>query len=134
MILPALSFIILVSCSTTQKRVEEQAEAFEQLPQEQKNAILKGKILNGMTADAVYMALGKPSRVVKNETEKGISQESWIYTQIQPLETTGHQTPLREGSGGYASTQQHDPAYLNRDRDFLEVKFENGKVVGWKNL
>ena len=88
--------------------------------------------MEGMNVDVVYVALGHPSRVVKG-SEKGVKQERWIYTDIQSQEIPAWRDIHEQtAEGNVISHRSYDPIRLIRIKDDFEVKFENGKVTGWR--
>lgn len=136
-ILPSLCAILmacLTGCSTPQTRSEEKSAEFNTLPKKFKEAALKGELREGMNSDAVFVALGKPSRVLDG-VEKGKKLERWVYTRTETEEVPAwHDVHERDGTGRIIVSQRYDPIRLSRVEDALEVKFENGKVVGWQKL
>ena len=121
-------------CATPQSRAQEKSEAFASLPKKFQEAALKGELVEGMNADAVYIALGKPERVVSGE-EKGVQQERWVYVRIETDEVPAwRETYGRTADGRVLAFRQYDPIRLTRFRDSFEVKFEKGKAVGWRGL
>ena len=62
----ALAVSLLSSCvapSTPQTRIAARPEAYNALPASHRSLIDQGKIKEGMTKDAVYLAWGSPDRV-----------------------------------------------------------------------
>lgn len=85
----AATALFLSSCasSTPQGRVSANPAMAESLSPDQREAVLAGRISEGMTRDAVYLALGRPSAVRKGSTG-GKETEVWRYTNLQPIQTS----------------------------------------------
>ncbi len=75
---------LLAGCTTlspsaqTQARIQEKSEAFNKLTPQQQGNILGGAIERGNTMDMVYMALGKPQRIV---TSADGLKAMWVYVE-----------------------------------------------------
>src|SRR5471032_1411173 len=61
-------------------RIDANREIYEQWPIEMKQAVLDGKVEEGMTPDMVVMAIGKPTEVnTRSGTPSTGDDEVWIY-------------------------------------------------------
>lgn len=136
-LLPALlssAALLLASCSTIDDRARERAAALDAMPAPMREAALQGSLREGMTADAVYVALGRPSRVVSG-IEKGVRRERWVYSQMESREIPAwRDVPYRLSNDAVGFLPAYEPITVTSTRDRFEVKFENGKVVGWGGL
>lgn len=136
-LLPALlssAALLLASCSTIDDRARERAAALDAMPAPMREAALQGSLREDMTADAVYVALGRPSRVVSG-IEKGVRRERWVYSQMESREIPAwRDAPYRLSNGAVGFLPAYEPITVTSTRDRFEVKFENGKVVGWGGL
>lgn len=136
-LLPALLSsvaLLLASCSTIDDRARERAAALDAMPAPMREAALQGSLREGMNADAVYVALGRPSRVVSG-IEKGVRRERWVYSQMESREIPAwRDVPYRLSNGAVGFLPAYEPITITSTRDRFEVKFENGKVVGWGGL
>jgi hypothetical protein len=96
----------------------------------------QGQIKSGMSEDAVYVAWGKPSEVLKGESG-GNSMTTWLYARTAAQERR------------YWNLRRRDPANLDNAYRFLptidteyvpvrymsaEVVFENGAVKSWRQI
>ncbi len=126
-------FLGLTGCSTPQSRAKERPEAFNKLSDKQRAAALEGELVEGMNKAAVYVALGKPGRVLQSR-EKGVDRERWIYTEIESQEIPAWQRVYHQSDGSVFSHTEYDPIHIQRPRDSFEVIFEKGKVAGWRDL
>ena len=62
------------------RRIDANREVYEQWPIEVRQAVLDGKVEEGMTPEMVTMALGQPTEVVtRNGTVNSGDDEVWIY-------------------------------------------------------
>lgn len=138
---------LLGGCETmnpAEKRATRYPERFSTLPSRHQDLALRGEVTEGMTSDAVFIAWGRPGRVMSGSRE-GRGSERWAYF---------HSTPVSTVSVGYGAYGAHPfyssfgvhPAYgygygpgwgFGSGIDyvpFLErtVEFANGKVVAWE--
>ena len=130
------SFVLfgLTACSTPETRAHERSEAFTALPETFRSAVLKGEIIQGMDTNAVYIALGQPTRV-ETSTERGVPLERWIYTSMESVEVPAWNGTSSQTVGEANIAYPHyNPLKFTRPQESFEVKFKNGKVVGWKDL
>jgi hypothetical protein len=132
----------LVSCQTAtpQGRSERHPEMVAKLTDRQRVEVTQGKISEGMSRDAVYLAWGRPDDVSRGR-EEGADYEEWRYLRTQTVNSVsigmgfgsgwgyGHGPYCR---GGYA----HDimvpmaPDYVTTTA--AVVAFRNGRVSRWK--
>ena len=145
LILPAL---ILSACATNpaEQRVKKHTELFAKLSQRERDLVLRGDVNEGMSQDAVYLAWGRPGRVMAG-SRGGRSNERWAYFHTAPVSTYsvgyggfgphpfysayGVHPAFGYGYGpgwGFGSGVDYVP-YLDRT-----VEFVNGKVVAWERL
>jgi hypothetical protein len=125
-----IAFSVFAGCSTPQSRVGERPEVFASLPSAHREAVLQGGIVEGMNRDAVYFALGKPARVVRGQ-ERGKPIEKWVYSRVEET-PIGPIIPERVFDREVITTPRQTT--IHTTVDIFEVDFENGKVIGWKNL
>jgi len=95
---------------------------------------MKGLISEGMNTDAVYIAMGNPSRIVTGRIDKS-DFVRWIYGRLQTDVVPGYSYRPVVGPNGYVyMTSFYDPEYFTYQVDSYAVIFKNGKVVGWEQL
>jgi len=129
-----LSLVSFSGCSTPQSRAQENPEAFARLSKEQQRLALEGKISEGMNEDAVYVALGRPSKKREGRLD-GRDQLYWVYSRIVSREIPSYRTRYsRDRFGRVYADCYYDPFYDSYVEDTFRVIFENGKVVGWQEL
>jgi hypothetical protein len=132
---PLLATLVLGGCatSTVEKRKEERAAAYAKLSPEFKTAVDVGELKVGMPIDAVYVAWGKPSQIVRGESSSGATT-TWLYYGTQLVEYRyWSYGPYWHGSAYYCSPY---PAYDYYPRSYVraEVVFQNGLVSSWRTL
>ena len=136
--------LLLAACAagTPGGRVAQAPQLFEALPNEQRQAVMQGRVLEGMTPDAVYLAWGQPDRVTRG-SRNGAAFELWQYTDLQPVYRSG----FSGGAGfGYASWGRdyhgrgyYDPRFtaVETGPDYVPVaaaavRFSRNRVTAWE--
>lgn len=72
------SALMLTSCSTTESRISEHPEIFQGLSPRDQALVSQGKIREGMSQNAVWLAWGNPDQKAMGDM-RGRSTETWIY-------------------------------------------------------
>jgi hypothetical protein len=125
----SLSLFLLVGCASTnkfeQRRVERSA-AYNALSPEFKSAVDQGQIKVGMPQDAVYIAWGPPSEILRAGSEQGETTR-WLYYGSY-MQEFRYWTGSR-GRGFPSERLEHD--YIPRDYVSAEIVFVNGVVKSW---
>jgi hypothetical protein len=151
----ACGAFFLTGCATTQSRISQNPEMYQRLSPGDQSLVQEGKIRNGMSREAVYLAWGGPDQKTTSSVH-GRPAETWVYTG-----TSYYPYPYGWGPGfygrgfygyGYVSRHRHrggfhrahyplyDPFYhssLNRPSvHYAErtVSFQNGRVVAFQFL
>ena len=108
-----------VAVSTVQSRKQERPAAYEALTPEQRTDVDQGRIANGMTQDAVYIAWGHPDRITEGENETGRTV-TWSYSGFytRSYEVWGSRRPYF--------------AYETVSYPRAHVTFVNGVVKEWQ--
>lgn len=138
--------LLLAACATATPagRVAKAPQLYEALPAGHKDAVLQGRMLEGMTPDAVYLAWGRPDRVSCG-SRNGTPFELWQFTELQPIYRSGVNVGLGFGYGpwahGYAGRYYYDPAFLAIDSgpDYVPVpaavvRFSRNRVTAWERI
>ena len=127
-------FLLLTGCSTPQTRADQNPEAFAALSMEEQRLVLEGRIREGMNEDAVFIALGRPSRERESRLD-GVSRTNWIYSRIVTREIPQFSRRYYRGADGHVYSRcYYDPYYDSYIVDTFRVIFENGSVVWWEEL
>jgi hypothetical protein len=97
-LLTSAVLLALTSCaSPLQRRLEKNPDLLAKLSASQKASVLAGRVEEGMTKEAVFLAWGRPSRVTGGKRE-GKTFERWNYTGYEPV----YRQPMGFGMGlGY---------------------------------
>src|SRR5204862_6830430 len=74
------SALLLTSCSTTETRISGHPEIFQRLSPRDQDLVSQGKIREGMSLDAVWLAWGTPDQKGVG-TARGHAVETWIYNE-----------------------------------------------------
>ena len=74
----AVTALLLTSCSTTQTRIQERPQVYASMSATDQALVNQGRIREGMSQDAVYIAWGEPSQRAEGRN-RGSSVETWIY-------------------------------------------------------
>ncbi|HWZ96109.1 MAG TPA: hypothetical protein VNW30_13010 [Opitutaceae bacterium] len=128
LILMSAGLLLFVSCSTPDRRIQENPETFNHCTPQQQELIKQGKVAVGFDEEMVRLALGDPDRIATRTDASGQS-EVWHYVTYETddgvLLYTGHYHHFC-GPAFYSY-------YLNyptrRDHDRFKVSFKDGKVV-----
>lgn len=140
----ALAGFGLSACavSTPGSRVARAPQLFQPLGETQKQAVMEGRVIEGMSPDAVYLALGRPDRVVRG-SENGKSYELWRYMELRPVQRQSVSMGFGYGfpHGGYSRHGYYDPGWVSWETgpDYVPVtsaavRFTNNRVTGWERL
>lgn len=128
-----LATLLIVSCapSTPAARIQANPAVFENLSPAHRELVRQGRLENGMSPDAVYIAWGRPAREFTG-SEQGVSTRRWDYADTQAVFTDNTFGPGRASSwGGYHrydfTTQVTHIPYRR-----ASVWFHNDRVTGWE--
>jgi hypothetical protein len=129
--------IAISGCATIESRKEERINSFNLLTTDQQNLVMQGRIAEGLSKDAVYIALGNPMRVL-SEQINGVGTESWVYGRVETYSVPGPFFGPGYVYGPYGP--RYYPGYyydttVSAVRDTFVVYFNrSGKVKGWREL
>ncbi len=129
-----LTVVALVGCdatSGTASRIQEKSAVFAQLTPEQKQRVEAGSIERGYTADMVYMALGKPSKVREKDSPDG-TVVMWTYNNFysnNPDFAPDADRPERFSSGRSVGREQGVDNLAELPPETLHILFHGGKVI-----
>lgn len=137
--LPLLFMVFtVVSCSlpSPQNRIASNGGMYSKLSPAHRQLVSQGKIEEGMSKDAVYLAWGSPDRIFQGE-KGGVTRERWVYTRSRPVHTTsfglGYGTYPRYRRWGYDGCVYHgfpDTVYV--PERVAAVEYVNDVVDSWE--
>ncbi|MES2707982.1 MAG: hypothetical protein V4726_15425 [Verrucomicrobiota bacterium] len=128
----------LSSCATPGPpgRIEKYPGMFATLSAAEQKAVREGRIVEGMSKDAAYLAWGRADSVTTG-SQNGTPFELWRYTALQPIYSSNLTLGYGFGYGRYG--RRYDPAFIGFESgpDYVPVtaavvRFKNGKVSGWE--
>jgi len=140
-------------CTTVETRIQERPEAFRQMSPRDQALVQQGKIREGMSRDAVYIAWGPPSERAPGRN-RGQIVETWIYYATSAGDYYGpfqYGYPYGHGVGygfyggrrgrlhrGYYYDPFYDPFFYNRANIIRYperiVSFQNGRAISFQFL
>lgn len=103
---------------------------------------MEGKVVEGMTPDAVYLAWGRPDRVTRG-SQGGKPFELWRYTELKPVYNNNFAMGFGYSRFGYYGHGRgyYDPAWVGLDMgpDYVPVtaaivRFSRNRVTAWERL
>lgn len=154
------SALILTSCSTTESRISDHPEFFQNLSPNDQALVSRGEIRAGMSQNAVWLAWGSPEQKVVGNM-RGRATETWVYVHYRsyPYGYGYPYGPYRYGYGygygGFGSVAVirahhnrrfvffgdpfYDPFYYSYippsiPYPYKTVTFSNGRVVSFQHL
>jgi len=132
LLLCLLLVALLAGCSSVQSRIKSRPAAFGALSEKDRSLVSDGKIREGFSPDAVYLAWGREDEVVRGSA-KGKPFETWVYVAYDQQQiSTFPIMPVRgRGYGRYDDYPVYEPVYLTRRYPYRSVTFQGGRVVEW---
>ena len=125
---------LLAACqsATPMSRISQNPVMFRTLPPDQQVLVQQGRICEGMSKDAVFLAWGNPNTTPVTGQRDGVAYEKWVYLIYQPLMMNSVSIGggcWRHGhwhSGGIGSSTVYVP------EEASWVMFEHDKVTSWE--
>jgi hypothetical protein len=135
-LLSASLALFMVSCtSPIVKRIERNPDIYNSLSGRHQQLVQQGRIEDGMTKKAVFLALGRPDRAAQG-SKSGRFYEKWSYAGYQPVHTTGFGFTGGYWGGGYGCGYGHglmyEPMTTYVPYEAARVEFLNGIVTAWE--
>jgi hypothetical protein len=92
--------LLLVSCASgPERRISRNPEIFQKLSSQDQQAVREGKIREGMSKQAVFLALGNPDAVADGR-RSGKPIERWTYNTLKPVYVNSFGGGFGRGFGG----------------------------------
>lgn len=129
---------LLASCaaSTSQTRIARNPELFASLTPAQQEVVSRGRIERGLPMDGVFLAWGRPDRVVEWD-RSGSRIQRWTYLGLRPVHT--YSIGWSRGWGGWHGWDPYgDPYFWGGPSvewvpyPMSRVDFRHGKVTDWE--
>ncbi|MEM9081609.1 MAG: hypothetical protein AAGC74_13055 [Verrucomicrobiota bacterium] len=131
--------LFLASCapSTPSARIEKNPVLYNQLSLREQELVSQGRIEEGMSTAAVYLALGEPDQKSQGSA-RGVRTERWDYTALYPIYRNhfyGHY-----GYGGYGRCRRrYGGIGFGPSIDYVPIRsasvwFENDRVRSWERV
>jgi len=132
-------FLVFAGCatkSTIESRRVERSSAYDTLPADQKTMVDAGQIRVGMSADAVYIAWGKPNEILESEDPQQGHLTFWRYygSWLQENRYWAYREVNRGPRGGIYLERYLTSDYSPRDYVRSEIVLKDGKVISWRTL
>jgi len=131
--------LLLTACTITppqQTRISRNGSMYSKLDPEHRRLVASGRVVEGMSKDAVYLAWGTPDQIFQGQND-GVTRERWIYTRSRPVHTTsfglGYGHYPRYSRWGYRGCVYHgfpDTVYVAER--VATVEFVNEVVDSWE--
>lgn len=123
--LALMAALVFNSCQNPrERRIQENPTVFSSLPITEQAAVREGRVLSGMSTDAVYIALGTPSQTSAGSAE-GKTAETWIYRGVRAVPDYHRSYYYRTAYDYHRPFPEYD--YISYDRAI--VTFINKRVV-----
>ena len=130
-LLPVLMLLVGCQTATIESRRAQRATAYAALLPEQQQLVDKGEIKSGLTEDAVYIAWGPASEILRGETD-GKSTTTWIYRGTWWDEQTHWTYRTTRQGGRFYEFPVLDHTSVPRSYVSAEVVFVDGIVKSWR--
>jgi hypothetical protein len=130
--------ILFNSCAgpaTPAARAAQSPALLAGLPPAHREAALGGRIVTGMSPEAVTIAMGRPDSVLHGRVA-GTPAETWRYTTLRSMHTDYYARPRVLYDGRRYRTMA--PGIVDMSPQLVPevsdlVHFRNGRVVSWKS-
>ncbi len=122
----------LSSCVTTPSmRIEENVSVFQSLPVAEQQLVREGRIAEGMSQQAVFLAWGYPNVAPVRGQKGGQDFERWVYVASVPSHTMTVWGAPMWGYPGYSVSAGPSTVVQYREEMQRSVSFVNGRVTEW---
>ncbi|MDG1357758.1 MAG: hypothetical protein P8P36_06155 [Akkermansiaceae bacterium] len=128
--------VLLASCgSTPEKRIERNPQLFQKLSSNEQKLVRAGKISQGMSKPAVFLAMGNPDHKTSG-IQHGENFERWHYNTMVPVYSYGVSPYYRYNYGRYGCRRNYggigfQPKVHYVPRHGASVEFVKDEVAGW---
>jgi hypothetical protein len=123
---------LLAACSSPGRRIEKNPALFAALTPKQQELVRGGRISEGMTKDAVWLAWGRADQV-RRGTRAGNPQESWLYFASYSEAVPAWRYEPVACYRGWRMEPFYQPDYIQHVYVYRFAVFEGGRVCGWED-
>lgn len=138
---------LLCGCQTgAETRIQKNPELYGKLSSKDKERVSQGVIREGMTDEAVFLAWGRPDRVLTG-SRSGSATEKWAYFDSRPVSSfsygysSGYVHPFYSRYGvhprfgyGYGPYWGYGTGVDFVQQISKQVEFRNGRVTSWERV
>jgi hypothetical protein len=130
----ALGFTSCTVSDSPAARAARSPELVSRLPAAHREAALAGRLVEGMSPEAVMLAWGRPDRVTSGRAD-GVPFETWRYTTLRAVHRDYWSHPRYVYHRGRYHTM--GPRLIDTSPDYVPelsavVHFRRGKVARWE--
>ena len=132
--------LVIGACApaTPATRIERNPEIFRGLTGDQQDAVRDGRILRGMSKEAVLLAWGRPAQQFEQVRAEG-PVVRWDYTGTRAVHTQGFHGQFGRGFYGPHGPYWRNSFYYGPDIAYIpyrraSVWFVNGRVDEWESM
>ncbi|MDX2227819.1 MAG: hypothetical protein SFY92_12105 [Verrucomicrobiae bacterium] len=123
---------LLTACSTPETRIKEHQDTYQKLPSKFQQLVAKGKIAEGMSEDAVYLALGTADQII-DKNDGGVASQIWIYTDTYYQDVPSWNTSyIQTRNGAIVPIQSYQPIAVPHSVPRYKLTFVDKKLVSWE--
>jgi hypothetical protein len=138
-VLPTLLLALVGCANTVERRIERNPQLFQQLSAQDQQLVREQKLREGMSREAVFLALGRPDRVSTGR-KNGKDFERWTYVGQQAVMTQTFGMGWGGRWGGGWCGPFNDPFMMGGPMvtyipyEAASVDFVSGRAVGWETM
>lgn len=130
-----LTLVTLASCvNPREKRIANNPTIYNALPASDQALVQQGRIREGFSKEAVFVALGRPDQVATGK-KSGKSIEKWTYMGTQPVFTNTYAMGMGWGGGfrgGFGYCGPWDP-FWGSGQSTMYVPYKAASVTFTNN-
>ncbi len=132
LLIPGVATFLLGACQTVtpSTRISQNPVMYNMLSTEHKVLVQQGRICEGMSKDAVFLAWGKPNTPPVTGQQNGVSYEKWVYATYQPVMVDTVSVGLGCDSFWHGAGLGTSTAYVPQENAW--VMFQNNIVTAWE--
>ncbi len=125
--------LLVVGCQTMDTRIAENPALWNSFSPEEQARIRDGKLWEGMTTEAVWLAWGKP-RYKRHGQEGAVDFEEWVYTRIRSQDVMEWRYRQAYNGRDWYLVPEYAPTQVYDEVPASSVRFIDGKVTAWSTL